>query len=71
MSNHVCSIPICKGKGQVQKFKYQGVNTLIQRSISRADDFHHELRALLLEFGDDVSIHAHKSCYLSYTSKKS
>lgn len=49
--------------------KISGINTIISRSKEIGDDLHTILASRVASEGESVSIHAHKSCYCSYTSR--
>ena len=65
-----CLLPICSKSGQLNTFKLQAVNKLIECAVEHRDcEIRDKLQGVLDSHGKQASVELHKSCYCSYTSK--
>ena len=65
-----CLLPTCSKSEQLNTFKLQAVNKLIESAVERHDcEIRDKLQGVLDSHGEQASVELHRSCYSLYTSK--
>ena len=70
LDDGMCLLPTCSKSGQLNTFKLQAVNKLIESATDRHDDATRiRIQAVLDSEGEQATVELHKGCYCSFTSK--